>query len=176
MNKDQNEIASGKPGEAQAVGRSGRADCSASEPGRLLHKHITGADNLWCELDLEEKEIWATDEMNLFNEMTTNIRESFAKEMLAHGFSTGHGDTVEDLLHELWDQIERTCNEPNPDSPTRFPPGNPACRAPGLHAGAVPALAGKMQEPATAGPAQDAGPDAALPRPPGRQEGGGCPP
>lgn len=51
--------------------------------------------------------MWSTAEANLFNEMTTTMRNRFAKEMLAHGFSTGHGDTVEDLLHELWDQIEQ---------------------------------------------------------------------
>lgn len=158
---------------AAHVDRSGPA---GFEPGQLLHKRCVGVDYLWHELDAEVKAIWSTAEANLLNELTTTMRNRFAKEMLAHGFSTGHGDTVEDLLHELWDQIERTCNEPNPDSPTRFPPGNPACRAPGLHAGAVPALAGKMQEPATAGPAQNAGAAAPLSRPPGRQEGGGHPP
>lgn len=81
--------------------------CSAFEPGQLLHKHCVGVDYLWHELDAEVKAMWSTAEANLFNEMTTTMRNRFAKEMLAHGFSTGHGDTVEDLLHELWDQIEQ---------------------------------------------------------------------
>lgn len=33
------------------------------------------------------------------------IREIIAKGMIAAGFATGHGDTAEDLLNELWPQI-----------------------------------------------------------------------
>ena len=92
---------------AAHVDRSGPA---GFEPGQLLHKHCVGVDYLWHELDAEVKAMWSTAEANLFNEMTTTMRNRFAKEMLAHGFSTGHGDTVEDLLHELWDQIEQNPN------------------------------------------------------------------
>jgi len=107
MDKKQDKIASGEQGHAAACGPSPGPGCSAFDPGRLLHKQITGADNLWEELDAEEREIWSRDEAELFADMTSILRERFAKEMLAHGFSTGHGDTVEDLLHELWDQIEQ---------------------------------------------------------------------
>ena len=35
-------------------------------------------------------------------------REKVAQWMISHGFATGHGDTMEDLLHELaWQICER---------------------------------------------------------------------
>lgn len=93
--------------ENDSTAKDGGSSGPALEPGQLLHKHCVGVDYLWCELDAEVKAMWSTAEANLFNEMTTTMRNRFAKEMLAHGFSTGHGNTVEDLLHELWDQIEQ---------------------------------------------------------------------
>ena len=33
-------------------------------------------------------------------------RETLARWMLAHGFATGHGDTMDDLLKELTWQVE----------------------------------------------------------------------
>ena len=91
--------------ENDSTAKDGGSSGPALGPGQLLHKHCVGVDYLWRELDAEVKAIWSTAEADLLNELTANLRESFAKEMLAHGFSTGHGDTVEDLHRELWDQI-----------------------------------------------------------------------
>jgi hypothetical protein len=40
------------------------------------------------------------------NDWTKEQRESIARWMVDHGFATGHGDTVEDLLKELEWQIQ----------------------------------------------------------------------
>ena len=108
MDKEQDEIASGEQGHAAACGPSPGPGCSAFDPGRLLHKQITGADNLWEELDAEEREIWSRDEAELFADMTSILRERFANEMLLRGYATGHGDTLEELHRELFDQLDNS--------------------------------------------------------------------
>lgn len=39
-------------------------------------------------------------------ERGTEVRENLAAWMILHGFSTGHGDTIEDLITELLPQLE----------------------------------------------------------------------
>jgi hypothetical protein len=47
-------------------------------------------------------------------------RETLASWMLQHGFATGHGDTLDDLLTELGGQIQKHSGEPS-DATTKTP-------------------------------------------------------
>lgn len=64
----------------------------------LVKQLREGVEKRYSRESLETMLLWAADEIE---RLRSGPREAVARWMMFHGYPTGHGDTIEDLLAEL---------------------------------------------------------------------------